>query len=373
MGLADIKTREYMADPARFADVFNYAVYGGRQVIRKDELSPMDSTTVAAPFGAKGSTGVQRHRDGLRLWQIMRDNRAVYAVMGLENQTDVHYAMPVRNMLYDAMSYAGQVSGSKSARESARRSGAEYLSGFGKQDKLLPVVTLVVHFGTKPWDGPLSLRDMLAEHDEELLKLVPDYKVNIVEPSAMEEGEFHKFRTELGLVLGYIKHAGNKDALACYVEGDQRFRNIGAQSAHLINVVTDSEFKLEPGKERVDMCQAIKDMKAESYESGRADERRHMSKAIRDIADERRHMSKAIRDMKAESYESGRADERRHMSKAIKDMKAESYESGRVEGQKEGALDAIAGLVRDGLIGITEAAAHAGVSEDELQRALAQD
>ena len=341
MGLVDIKTREYMADPARFADVFNYAVYGGKQVIQKDELSPMDSTAVVTPFGQRGATGMQRHRDGLKLWQTMRDTRAVYAVMGLENQTKVHYAMPVRNMLYDAMSFAGQVSSSKSEHAATvKRTEAEFLSGFGKEDKLLPVVTLVIHFGTERWDGPLSLHDMLAEHDEELLKLVPDYKVNIVEPSAMEEDEFHKFRTELGLVLGYIKHAGNKDALARYVENDKRFRSVDAQSASLINAVTDSELRLEAGKERVDMCQAIKDMRAESYESGRADERRHMSKAIQD--------------MKAESYESGRAE-------------------GEKEGQKKGALDAVVGLVRDGLIGITDAAAHAGVSEDELRRTLAQD
>ena len=39
----------------------------------------------------------------------MEKNDAVYVILGIENQSHVHYAMPVKNMLYDAMEYANQV------------------------------------------------------------------------------------------------------------------------------------------------------------------------------------------------------------------------------------------------------------------------
>lgn len=36
-------------------------------------------------------------------------DRYTYLVLGIENQSHVHYAMPVRNMLYDAMQLEKQV------------------------------------------------------------------------------------------------------------------------------------------------------------------------------------------------------------------------------------------------------------------------
>ena len=63
--------------------------------------------------------------------------------------------MPVKNMVYDALQYAKQVSiAAASHKRSGDYRGAdgdEYLSGFMKQDRLLPVVTLVVCF-----NGPSS-------------------------------------------------------------------------------------------------------------------------------------------------------------------------------------------------------------------------
>ena len=52
---------------------------------------------------------VQKYRDLLKTATIMEDGEATYVLLGIENQTEVHYAMPVRNMLYDAMQYNQQV------------------------------------------------------------------------------------------------------------------------------------------------------------------------------------------------------------------------------------------------------------------------
>lgn len=81
-----------------------------------------------------------------------------------------HYAMPVKNMVYDALQYAKQV---EEAIDSHRLSGDykyvgsdEYLSGFMKEDHLLPVVTLAVYFDSKEWDGPLSIHEMFSGQDK---------------------------------------------------------------------------------------------------------------------------------------------------------------------------------------------------------------
>ena len=45
----------------------------------------------------------------LKFAVIKQDERTSYVLLGIENQTDVHYAMPVRNAIYDALQYGRQV------------------------------------------------------------------------------------------------------------------------------------------------------------------------------------------------------------------------------------------------------------------------
>lgn len=52
---------------------------------------------------------VQKYRDILKTAVIMQEAETYYLLLGIENQTDIHYAMPVRNMIYDALQYGRQV------------------------------------------------------------------------------------------------------------------------------------------------------------------------------------------------------------------------------------------------------------------------
>ena len=54
----------------------------------------------------KKTDAVQRYRDLLKFAVIKQDERTSYVLLGIENQTDVHYAMPVRNAIYDACNMA---------------------------------------------------------------------------------------------------------------------------------------------------------------------------------------------------------------------------------------------------------------------------
>ena len=115
MGLADTVTKAYMKDNSVFADAFNYLIYGGEAVVDPKQLQELDTTEIALPFGSQDEEGkqpeeaVQKYRDVLKTLAVKTDERCTYLVLGIENQTNVHYAMPVRNMLYDAMQYEKQV------------------------------------------------------------------------------------------------------------------------------------------------------------------------------------------------------------------------------------------------------------------------
>ena len=56
----------------------------------------------------------------------------------------------------------------------------EYMSRMKKADKLIPVITIVVYYGEKSWDGAVSLYEML-NIPKAMESFVNDYKMHLVE------------------------------------------------------------------------------------------------------------------------------------------------------------------------------------------------
>ena len=96
-----------------FADAFNMLVFDGKKVIKPDELQSLDPNLLTLPFkeGDGKLKSLKRYRDVLKKLIIKKNNEAVFLLLGIENQSEMHYAMPVRNMLYDAMQYCSQIKG----------------------------------------------------------------------------------------------------------------------------------------------------------------------------------------------------------------------------------------------------------------------
>lgn len=165
---------------------------------------------------------------------------------------------------------------SKSHRKAGNRgaSRADFLSGFHKSDKLLPVITLIVYFGADEWDAPRSIHDMLLIKDARILPFVQDYKVNLIAPLEIPEHKLDKFKTDLCIILKYIRYSKDRKKLKQMIEEDESYRDVQRETATLINTVTSSNLKISQGEESVDMCEAIKgifeDGKAEGIVEGEA-------------------------------------------------------------------------------------------------------
>jgi len=270
LGKIDVITKEYMKDPVIFADVFNKFLYHGKQVIRPESLIEMDSAEVVVPYG-DGKAGVpeQKYRDALKL--MMTDGNIAYCILGCEDQSRVHYAMPVKDMLYDSMQYARQVTkAAKSHRQEKEHkpSSGEFLGGFHKTDRLIPVVTLVIYWGPDRWDGPLSLKEMYAAADDAIMQYVPDYKINLIAPEQMSDDEIKEFKSSLKEVMLYIKYSKDKAKLQEIAQEDPNFLSMDRQAAEVINVTTNSRLKYPEGKETINMCLAIEEMRNESRLEG---------------------------------------------------------------------------------------------------------
>ena len=306
MGTADIVTKEYMRENTVFADAFNYLIYNGKKVIDPAKLTEIDSTEIALPFGnaekvkaekkrkeqeaewssvknesvRKKNTSrvgvkmdaVQKYRDVFKSMVIKQDEKTSYVLLGIENQTDVHYAMPVRNVIYDALQYGRQVADiaadhRRNKKDFPGKSNGEYLSGFFKEDHIRPIITLVIHFGAEEWDGPLSLHEMMATRDMEILSFVENYRIHLIDPAKLTEEELNKFSTSLKEVMGYIKYSKDKEKLMKFLRKDTR-KTIEMNAARVIKTITNTPIEVSEEMEEIEMCKAIEDLILESEEKG---------------------------------------------------------------------------------------------------------
>ena len=301
--IKDTIVKEYIGNPEIFADVFNFFLYDGEQKIKPENLTEKDVTElVTLPAAIKGqelsgevdvsikrsqmhkrskrktdgSNSAQKHRDLLKFAAMMQDSHANYVILGVENQMEVHYAMPVRNMVYDALQYDKQVAMIAAANRRNKRffsgtmrNNGEFLSGFLRTDKILPVITLTLYFGTEPWDGPLSLREMYDINDSKLLDFVPDYRVQLIQPMTLSEDDFEKFHTSLREVLQTIKYSVDAQKLTENITQNERMHRLDLSAANVINTVAGIGLEIKQDRGKVDMCKAIEDLKAESRAEGR--------------------------------------------------------------------------------------------------------
>ncbi len=284
MGMADAVTKKYLQDNEVFSDVFNYRLFNGKPVIRAENLSEMDPSEILVLSGKKQKGKRKRlqtknmYRDLMKDTVIRRDQNAVYRLrLGTELQTHVHYAMPVRNQLYDAIEYYNQME-EMALRHRAERSSGEqdfgtldsgaFLSGFQKEDRLIPVFTLTIHFGPEPWDGPLSLHDMMEVKNPEIMEYIQDYRIHLIEPAGLNRTELEKFQSSFREVMGCIKYSEDEKALEGFMKDNPRM-NMDIRAARVIGTMTGTDIEYSEEKEgKINMCKAIEDMMRHSQEKG---------------------------------------------------------------------------------------------------------
>ena len=338
MGFTDTVTKAYIRENTVFADAFNYLLYDGKQIIKPENLHTKESTEIAIPFHPEdkissrklSKSAVQKYRDIFKSTVVMNDDEASYILLGIENQSEVHYAMPVRNAIYDALQYGQQVDDiaahhRKHNELSSVHTSGEYLSGFLKDDTIAPVITLVIYFGLTPWDGPRSLHEMMAVKNQQLLSFVPDYHIHLLEPHCISDDDLQKFSTNLREVMGYIKYANDKQKLAAFIQNNPRM-TIERNAALVISASTHTSINISEKEETVDMCKAIEEMLA---------------------------------DAKAEGENLG-----------LTQGRLEGKTLGLTQGRLEGKFESLAELVKDGILDINEAARRVDMSVEEFEEKM---
>ena len=255
MGKEDIGLKSYLEDAGRYADLWNGGVFEGKEIVKAEQLQEINPLL----HKADDEGILERNRD---LVMKQSSDGKCFAIFAVENQKTVDYGMPVRIMLQEALEYSHQIQAIMKKNENAdkelRQDGSkkdnsfpvysdvgERLYRIRKDDRLYPVMTLVVYWGEKEWEGPRSLHDMIdftAESrsmEEEFRKLVPEYPIHFLDLSAFEHFEF--FKTELRPLLELFKRRDSKEKFVKYIEENESDWKMNDESWFMLSQLTHSK------------------------------------------------------------------------------------------------------------------------------------
>ena len=153
MGKKDACAWKYYSDHARYADVVNGVIFGGKKVVTEECLHVLDSRSG------------KKERDLLR--EISLGD--AMGTVGIENQDYIDYAMVQRSLIYEAGEYDRQkmliqkevTKEIKEKQKEATLSKGEFLGRFRKDNHLSPHAMLILYYGQEDWDSAVNLTELM--------------------------------------------------------------------------------------------------------------------------------------------------------------------------------------------------------------------
>lgn len=284
----DITTKTFLSDPVVFCDLYNGALFDGEQILRPEELRQLNGETALLVPDSQGKKRAEgRFRDVVFEARICGKT----AVLACEVQDKVHFAMPVRGMLYDSLDYSEQVKKHRKDHRVMRdlKSGSEFLSGITKGEKICPVYSLVFYYGEENWDQNRELHQMLDIPDklQNYGHLLQNYHINLVHAGNVNP---ENFRTGLKEVFEVLKLAGEEEKLSSFVHMNRdKFSNLDADTYDMVflflgedKITGSNKSKYKSKQGGYDMCTALKELEARGEARGEAlGEKRGMSRLNR--------------------------------------------------------------------------------------------
>ena len=217
MGQTDITEKILEDYNDVFADIINGLIFNGEQRILPESL---ENTQVHSQYKAEDGKVHELERDVAKYW---KDKKVELAICGIENQSSVEKNMPFRIIGYDGASYRSQL--------------------LEKWKEILPVMTIVLYFGTnRHWYGKKNIKGLM-KIPEELNDYINDYEMKVFEIAWLTEAEIDRFHSDFKIVANFfvqkrknknyipddpteIRHVDEVLKLLQVMTGDERYQMI---------------------------------------------------------------------------------------------------------------------------------------------------
>lgn len=270
-----------------FADIVNVLLFRGNRIVKEESLK---ETKVKSQYKAEAGKLHEQERDVAKYWQ---DGNALVAICGLENQTVEEKYMPLRVFSYDGASYRRQ------------------LLSENDENPIVPVVSLVLHFGMKEWSSPHNLKGVI-DIPKELKPYVNDYKANIFNIAFLDDETVQMFQSDFRIVADFfVQKRKNKD----YVPDEHKIKHVD-EMLKLLQVLTGDDrynvkFSEAEKKEDIKMC----DVMEKAVNKGKEEERINSIKVLVSSLEEFGISSEAIIEKVMEKFNFSRDEATKYVNK----------------------------------------------------------
>ncbi len=247
-------------------------MFEGEQVLKPENLDDANTDKSSVVKMGQYVDTVRRVFDVVK----KTSNGVDFVILGIENQQKVHYAMPLRHMLGEAMSYSkeSKLIEAKNKKEHTLETPDEFLSGLNKTDRLHPVISLCIYYGEDDWDGPLTLKDML-QIPEGYESLVADYEMHLIEVRKSGGLNFHNEDVRMLFDICRMIYAKEIDKVNVVYEE----KEVDIDIVLAVGAVTNSQsiinkaLEAETEEKQMTMCKALQEWEDQCTENGRREGR----------------------------------------------------------------------------------------------------
>lgn len=219
-----------------FADIINGLLFQGKQRVLPEALENM---SVHSQYKADDEKMHELERDVAKYW---KEEEVQLAVCGIENQSTIEKNMPFRIIGYDGAAYRSQL--------------------LQERTKILPVVTVVLYFGTdRHWRSGKNIKSLM-EIPTGLDEFVSDYQIKVFEVAWLSEEQISYFRSDFRIVANFfvnkrknknyipddpteIQHVDEVMKLLQVMTGDARYKRFFGQKKEGVHSMCDVAERLE--------------------------------------------------------------------------------------------------------------------------------
>ncbi len=243
-----------------------------------EELEDVDTESSSVLEHRKYAESIQASRDNIKIRKRSTAHNVEFVMLGMENQEYIDYAMPLRVMGYEHGTYKKQYEdNAKKYVKASGLDGDEYLSKMKKTDRFIPVITIVVYYGEKPWDGATSLHGML-KIDEKIAGFVNDHRMLLVEARKNDLGSRDRKNVDLfnlfEILLDMKRSAKEiKDRVIDYVQGHKIEKSVFVTAVSVTDYKIDRDILGMEGDMGMYMSKVFRETWAEGEAKGREEGR----------------------------------------------------------------------------------------------------
>ena len=240
-----------------YADIFNGLLFEGEKVLREEYLLslPTESFTRNMDGSLRQGNRDIRKADG-------RGGR-YRLILGEENQEKRENTMPQRIMGYEYAAYEEQI---RTLTDKNKTEGIPAVTKRIHDDqKLAPVITIVLYWGDEEWTRPLHLHDMLefpSDIEKQIKPFVADYPVNLIQMTRLSAEVRERFTSDFEILADYFAMKNEPEKLKEFMKNKRKVIRHTEEFLDVMNTITgDKRYQQiekqligKIDKEEVTMC-----------------------------------------------------------------------------------------------------------------------